>query len=231
MKDLLGEAIADFYTNKRPGKLWVHDHHGPKVEMPVITYFRDSANLPTLERIALGECRGKVLDIGAGAGSHALILQEKGLDVTALDISPGAATVMKSRGVGQIIASDFFTLETDIRYDTLLLLMNGIGLAGNTGGLRLFLRKARQLLRPGGQLLFDSSDVAYLYEGKVPSTGPYYGEIVCRYEYKRKKTDWFTWLYIDPETLRDIAAAEGWGTTLLFEDDQDQYLVRLQVNE
>jgi SAM-dependent methyltransferase len=226
MQDILGNAIADFHYNRSPGKLWVHDDHGPKVEMPVITYFRTKGNLPLLEEIALAECRGKVLDVGAGAGCHTLILQDKELDVTALEISPQAVAVMNDRGVKNIINQDVFAYDAD-RFDTLLLLMNGIGLAGTLDGLKALLARFRQLLRPGGQLLFDSSDVAYLYEEGLPQKGPYYGEITCCYEYKRKKTDWFTWLYIDPTTLQQLASETGWDYTLLFEDGDDQYLVRL----
>lgn len=226
MQDILGSAIADFHYGRSPGKLWVHDEHGPKVEMPVITYFRTKGNLPVLEEIALAECRGKVLDVGAGAGSHVLLLQDKGMDVTALEISPQSAAVMKDRGVKNVVNQDVFTY-TACRYDTILLLMNGIGLAGNIAGLRSLLQHFKQLLQPGGQLLFDSSDVAYLYEEGIPQAGLYYGEITCCYEYKRRKTEWFTWLYIDPVTLQQIAVDEGWDYVLLFEDGDDQFLVRL----
>lgn len=226
MQDIPGRAIADFHFNTTPKKLWVHDEHGPKVEMPVITYFRTKGNLPVLEEIALAECRGTVLDVGAGAGSHALILQEKNIDVTALEISPLAVSVMKDRGVMQIVNQDIFAYS-DKTFDTILLLMNGIGLAGTVDGLRKLLHHFSTLLKPGGQLIFDSSDVAYLYEQGIPQNGPYYGEVVCCYEYKSKKTDWFSWLYVDQQTLTRIAAEEGWRCTLLFEDGDDQYLVRL----
>jgi len=227
MKDVLGTAIADFYFQDSRACLWVHDHHGPEVEMQIPVYFRHPSSMPELEQIALSECRGKVLDIGAGAGSHALTLQQAGFDVTALDISPKAAEVMRSRGVEKVVAADIFTFQEE-RFDTLLLLMNGIGLVGNLDGLRRFLVHAKSLLNPSGQLIFDSSDVAYLYEDGPPEKESYYGEIICRYEYKRKKTDWFSWLYIDEQTLTGLATAEGWTITKLFEDEDDQYLVRLQ---
>lgn len=226
MQDILGQAISDFYHNNTPGKLWVHDEHGPKVEMPVATYFRHPQAMPELEIKALENCRGMVLDIGAGAGSHALALQEQGLEVTAMDISAGAAAVMRERGVQRVIEQDIFQ-HTGQRYDTLLLLMNGIGLTANIAGLRRFLQRATTLLHPGGQLLFDSSDVAYLYEDGIPVLEQYYGEIRCRYEYKKQQTEWFTWLYIDRDTLRLIASDEGWDTEVLIEDNSDQYLARL----
>ena len=228
MKDILGNAISDFYFNRSPAKLWVHDEHGPKVEMPVVTYFRNKENLNELEQIAIAECRGRVLDIGAGAGSHALILQDKGVDVMALDISPGNISVMQDRGVNKIVNLDIFEYKSQ-PYDTLLLLMNGIGLAGSIDGLRLLLQHFKTLLAQSGQLLFDSSDVAYLYEHGLPKSGPYYGEIACRYQYKSKKTDWYTWLYIDQHLMKTIAAEEGWELTILFEDDDDQYLGRLTL--
>ena len=109
----------------------------------------------------------------------------------------------------------------------LLLLMNGIGLVSNIDGLKRFLTHAKTLLNPGGQLLFDSSDVAYMYDNGIPELPHYYGEVQCRYCYKRMKTDWFTWLYIDQQKLQTIASELGWKMELLYEDGDDQYLVRL----
>jgi SAM-dependent methyltransferase len=226
MKDVLGTAISDFQNNTSTGKLWVHNKYGPKEEMPVDVYFRDMEEMPELEWAALHQCRGRILDIGAGAGSHALALQKMKLDITALDISPLSAAVMQARGVQNVINEDFFHLNTETGYDTLLLLMNGIGLSGTLSGLRLFLAKARTLLRPGGQLIFDSSDIAYLYKGKPPESPEYYGEILYQYQYRRRRSDWFKWLFIDRKTLTVIAAEEGWQIEVIFEDPWDQYLVR-----
>lgn len=226
--DVLGQAITDYYNNHCKSKLWIHNRYGKKEEMPVATYFRGVEQMPDLELVALQNCRGKVLDIGAGAGSHALELQEKGRDVTALEISPKAAEVMKCRGVEKIVQRDVFDFDAE-RFDTLQLLMNGIGLTGNIDGLKRFLQHCKKLLKPGGQLLFDSSDVAYLYNDGIAQMPRYYGEIRYRYEYKRQKTDWFTWLYIDEKTLKDIATNAGWQTKVLFVDEYDQYLVRLML--
>src|SRR5258706_16069543 len=111
MKDVLGQAIAEYYHKTSTGKLWVHNKYGPKEEMPVEIYFRNADDMPELEWVALQYCRGRILDVGAGAGSHALFLQQTGMDVTALDISPLAAEVIKARGVPHTIRQDFFTLD------------------------------------------------------------------------------------------------------------------------
>jgi len=226
MGDILGQAIWDYYHKNKPAKLWIHNTYGPKEEMPVSVYFRNGGDMPPLELIALAQCRGTILDIGAGAGSHALFLQAQGLDVTAMDISPKAAQVMSARGVAQVVQADIF-LYNEKKYDTLLLLMNGIGLAGSITKLRIFLRHAKNLLLPGGQLVFDSSDIAYLYEGSLPYNGIYYGELAYEYAYKGQKSGWFNWLYIDKATLTKTAIAEGWETEILFDDGADQYLAKL----
>jgi SAM-dependent methyltransferase len=225
MTDVLGQAIHDHHHNLAPGKLWINNKYGPKEGMPIATYFRGEDDMPDLEWMALQECRGKVLDIGAGAGSHSLLLQEWGFEVTAIDISPLAVKVMTDRGIKQVLEGDIFKYN-DTRFDTLLLLMNGIGLAGTLTGLKQLLTHLKTLLNPGGQILFDSSDIAYLYEGKLPAEG-YYGEITYQYTYKKIGTDWFNWLYIDEKTLEQVVAELGFKMNVLIEDEFGQYLVRL----
>lgn len=245
MKDILGLAISDYFHGVRGRKLWVHTqstagkavnpanpgspaYHRPfpREEMPVKTYFRAMDKMPELEWVALQHCRGRILDIGAGAGSHSLALQQLGQEVTALEISPLSADVIKDRGVRQVRCQDFFELAGKEKYGTLLLMMNGIGLAGTLEGLRAFLGKARALLRPGGALIFDSCDISYLYKGTPPPAPGYYGELLYQYKYRRQVSDPFHWLFIDRKTLARIIKAEGWKMELLFEDKQDQYLVR-----
>ncbi|AMR33298.1 methyltransferase [Mucilaginibacter sp. PAMC 26640] len=227
MKDIFGTALYDHFKGTKAAKLFIYNKYGPKEEMPLEVYFRTELEMPELELMALGRCHGRVLDIGAGAGSHALCLQNLGTDVTALDISGRAVDIMRERGLKQAIEQDIYTYKGE-KYDTLLLLMNGIGLAGNTERLRVFLRHSKTLLNLGGQLLFDSSDIAYLYQGNLPA-GRYYGELWYQYGYKGQKTDWFQWLYIDQDMLIDIASEEGWAVEILHEDNMDQYLARLMV--
>ena len=137
--------------------------------------------MPELEVLALQQCRGSVLDVGAGAGCHALALQRRGLQVTALDISEGAVEAMQRQGVRQVLRQDIFQLK-GAAYDTLLMLMNGIGIAGTLEGLERFLEHAKTLLRPGGQILLESSDILYMYEEEDGSVmldrnAGYYGEV------------------------------------------------------
>ena len=107
--------------------------------------------------------------------------------------------------------------------------MNGIGLTETLPKFRSFLGKAKQFLNEGGQLLFDSSDISYLFDKLQKPTQHYYGEISYCYEYQNITGKWFNWLYIDKETLTQEAVAQGWICEIILEDDQDQYLARLSL--
>ncbi|TDS16180.1 class I SAM-dependent methyltransferase [Sphingobacterium paludis] len=228
-RDVYGEALYDFHKlNMLQEPLLLHSSYGDIEEMPIEVFFREQEDFPELEHIALALCDGHVLDVGAGVGSHALFLQNKGFNVEAIEYSPTAAQIMTERGVQQIIQGDFFELR-DKCYDTLLFLMNGIGLAGTLEGLRHLLRHAKTLLSDKGQLLFDSSDIAYLYdEYKIQKPDYYLGEIEFQYAYKGTFGKPFRWLYIDQQELIRIAREENWVVQILFEDDSDQYLARME---
>jgi len=225
--DIFGQALLDHYYFQSNAKLWLYNNYGHPEEMPVDVFFRDEEEMPDLELLALSLCKGKILDIGAGVGSHALVLQNRGADITALEISSAACGIMHERGVKTCIHADILAFGGQ-KFDTLLLLMNGIGLSGDLEGLRNLLRHAKTLLNPEGILIFDSSDITYLYDDIPLPEGKYHGEISYQYEYKGQFGDWFNWLYIDAELLKKVAAQEGWEMELLFDDEMDQYLGMLK---
>lgn len=228
-RDIYGAALFDFHgKGKLEHPLLLHSSYGDIEEMPVEVFFRDEDDFPELEHIALSLCDGHVLDVGAGVGSHALCLQERGFRVTALEISETACNIMQDRGVQDIVQEDFFTLKNQ-KYDTLLFLMNGIGLAGTVEGFKHLLRHSMTLLSDRGQLLFDTSDISYLYkEYRIPLPDYYFGEIHYQYEYQDLKGNPFSWLYLDQKKLIKIAREENWVVQILYEDDNDQYLVRME---
>ncbi len=227
--DPYGEALLDILHQSATAEpLYLHTSYGDTDEMPVDVFFRDEDDFSELEHIALALCDGRVMDVGAGAGAHTLYLQNKGFAVTGLEISPTVASILLQRGVDDVIQGDFFEHE-DSKYDTLLFLMNGIGLAGNIAGFRRLLQHSKTLLSERGQLLFDTSDISYLYEEfDIEKPDHYFGEIRYQYEYRNKKGSEFPWLYLDQEKLVEIANEEGWVVQILFEDENDQYLVRME---
>jgi SAM-dependent methyltransferase len=227
--DVFGKALQDQFSTGSADTLWLHNSYDEPEEMPVDIFFRTEDEMPDIELEAMDLCEGRVLDVGGGAGSHALILQQRGFDVIALDISPIAVDIMKKRGVSNAVEADIFTY-TGEKFDTLLFLMNGIGLTGTIAGFKKFLIHARTLLNDDGQLLFDTSDISYLYEETTQPADKYYGEVSYQYEYKEEKGDWFNWVYIDPKTLKTIAKECGWECHLLFDDGEDQYLAEMRVS-
>lgn len=225
--DVFGKALTEIYNTGEADTLWLHNSYGEPEEMPLEFFFRDDEDMPVLELQALHLCTGKVLDIGAGVGSHALLLQAFNIDVTAIDISVDAVAIMKDRGVKKALLQDVFTYNE--KFDTILMLMNGIGLAGTLSGFKDFLIKLKDLLNPGGQVLFDTSDIAYLYESLPKPSDQYYGEVAYQYEYKGEKGAWFNWVYVDEKTIKTIAKETGWNCETIFDDGEDQYLIKLML--
>jgi predicted O-methyltransferase YrrM len=225
LNDLHGQAILDFYKGNHESTLLLHNSYGEPEEMPVEVFFREEEDFSTLEHLALIECKGKVLDLGAGAGAHALVLQARGFDVTAIENSSGCAEVMEQSGVEKVVLQDF--QKHRAKYDTILVLMNGLGLAGKLKLVPDFLTKCMTLLNPDGQILIDSSDISYLYEDGLDKPSGYYGEVRYSYEYKDQKGEWFDWVYVDQETLKTKVAEAGLTLEILHTDENDQYLARI----
>jgi len=234
--DALGQALLAYQRGHLSATLAVHSSVADEEVLPAAYFFRSLWEMPEMERTALEECRGRVLDLGAGAGCHALELQQRGFTVKAVDISPGAVEVMQERGVREVACHDIFdpALAAGEKFDTVLMLMNGVGLTGTLAGLERFLEHAKTLLAPGGQVLATSSDISYLYEDEDGAlvfdlNGPYYGEVEYTMQYAHQTGAAFHWIFTDPALLQDYAEAAGYAVEFLEEDDQQQYLVRLTL--
>ena len=231
--DPLGHALLDYQQGQHDATLTVFSDVAEEEPLPASYFFRSLWEMPELERQALEECRGRVLDLGGGAGCHALELQSRGFDVKSVDVSEGAVRVMQARGVREVARHNIFELTHESgKYDTLLMLMNGLGLVGTLAGLKQFLAYAPTLLAPGGQILATSSDISYLYEDEDGAlvfnlNGPYYGEVKYTMHYGDQTGHQFNWLFADASILQDYAEEAGYEVEFLAEDEQQQYLARL----
>ena len=244
MKDLFGKAILDFQTNNNPEDLITETSISEADEMSVAYLFRDFNEMPKMEQKALQLAKGKVLDVGCGAGSHSLYLQnERNLDVTSIDISANAIEACQLRGLKKAKVQDVMTLDLDSDlhqndkngFDTILLLMNGAGMCGKLKNISKFLLKLKSLLNEGGQILLDSSDIIYMFDededgGKwIPTDVDYYGEVVFDISYKGEKEEPFNWMYIDYNTLQNAAHANGLQCELILEGEHFDYLAKISV--
>lgn len=230
--DPMGAAIRDYQSKGKASRLRVLSSMFDEDEMPVAHLFRTFNQMPRLEQKALSTAKGRVLDIGAGAGCHALALQERGLEVKAIDISLLSCEVMKERGVKDAECVNLFNPQLQGKYDTLLLLMNGTGIAGKLNRLPMLLNRLKELLAEGGQILIDSSDLKYIYENEdgsmdIDLNAPYYGEVDYQMQYKNIKGEPFDWLYTDPMLLASISKQCGLNCEIVEEGENYDFLARL----
>ncbi len=224
--DILGTAMQEFQkTGIRQG-LEVYTSYDHKEVYDVSYFFRGEEKMPDLELYALYLSSGRILDIGAGAGSHALFLQKKGHDVTALDSSAGCVNVMLHRGVSKVFHADINNFHTK-GYNTLVLLMNGIGITGNLGGFMKFLKKAEKITDKNAQIIFDTIDISYFLNNKPNRSLKYLGEVKYQFEYRGVKGPWFNWLYLGQKQLYEICYQTCWAPQVVFEQASGNYLVRL----
>lgn len=229
--DPIGKAILEYAETRRENDIIVASDLCEDDIIPLEVLFRKYDEMPDLEIMALTKCTGKILDVGAGAGAHALYLQELGKDVRCIDVSEGAVSYLKSMDL-DARKIDFFDLKNE-KYDTILMLMNGIGIAGSLSNLENTLEHAKSLLNEGGRILCDSTDIKYLYEDEdgsmlVNLNSEYYGNFRFQMKYKKELGPWFDWLYVDFDNLFQVAQKIGLKARRVYELD-DNYLAEITL--
>ena len=229
MKDPLGEAVFDYLNYGKETSIIIQS---PDFEDDIILtkyFFRTYSEMPKAEQKAINLAKGKILDVGAGAGCHSLELQKLNFEVKAIDISPLACKTMKQRGVSNVSNIAFSNLKNE-KFDTILFLMNGIGIEGGIENIPKLFNQLKKILNKGGQVLFDSSDLKFLYENEyVEFNEKYYGEFQFKMKYKETEGDYFDWLYIDPYTMNYYAKKNGFKFKKIYENDHYSYLAKLNL--
>lgn len=231
--DPIGFAIQEYVKKKKPEDIIVSSDICDDDIIPIEVLFRNFEEMPEIEKQAMARVKGKVLDVGAGAGVHAMHLQDMGFKVDAIDVSEGAVNYMKSAGLNAS-KTNFYSIK-DKKYDTILMLMNGIGIAGKLSNLERTLLHAKGLLNKGGKILCDSSDIRYLYEDEdgslwIDLNTEYYGNFRFQMKYKKEKGPWFDWLYVDFDNLFQAAKKVGLKAIRVLEDN-DHYLAELTLED
>lgn len=235
--DAYGEALKAFYDGNKKAKIKVECDAAETEYWPMKEFFHEWNDMSLIEQKALKLCSGRIMDVGAGAGSHSLWLQNEGMSVTPIDLSPGAVEVMNDRGL-DAHHIDFYATPGYAplggKFDTILLLMNGAGIAGTMDNMPRFLMTCKQLLNKGGRIIMDSSDLIYLYldedgSALIDLDSDYYGELRYKMTFAGKTDEEFPWLFIDYDNLEEFARREGFSCRKVYEDDHYQYLAELTV--
>lgn len=234
-QDPMGRAIADYYKNKKVKEnIKVFSSMFDEDEIPVKQLFRKFNQMPALEKTALELATGKILDVGAGSGCHALALQNMGKEVCAIDISPLSVETMREQGVKNAQQINFFSPEFTEKFNTILMLMNGSGIVGKIENMPQLFSKAKDILLPDGAIYMDSSDLRYLFEEEdgsflIDLNGDYYGEVDYQMQYKETKGESFDWLYIDPQTLDLYANEHGFNVEIIKKGKHYDYLAKITL--
>ena len=231
MNDPFGQAVFDFHFLGFADDLIINTNYTENESIPVSYFFREWSKMPEAEQKALELCHGKILDIGAAAGCHSIFLQNKGLEVTALEKSLLAISCLEQRGISNVIHADIYDYEA-ASYDTLLMLMNGAGIGGTVSGLKSLLQHLQSLLNTNGRILIDSSDIRYIFEEDDGSfrmdlnADHYYGEMKYEVNYKNHFCS-FDWLFIDSDLLEVVANSAGLHCEIVAKGNHYDYLASL----
>jgi 2-polyprenyl-3-methyl-5-hydroxy-6-metoxy-1,4-benzoquinol methylase len=227
----MGAAIYDYYKKGKASKLRVFSPDFDEDEIPVAELFREYDQMSEIEKTALQMADGDILDVGAGSGCHSLALRSIGKNSVAIDISTLSVEVMRERGLDARLIN-FFDTSFNEGFDTILMLMNGSGIVGTVDNMGIFFSRLDKLLKPGGKVLMDSSDLRYLYEDEdggfsINLADDYFGQMVYRMKYKAVEGEQFNWLYVDPDTLSYYASQYGYRAEVVCRGEHYDYLAQI----
>lgn len=195
-------------------------------------YFRQYKEWEPLERRAIRAARGRVLDIGCGAGRHALYLQERGLDVTGIDASAGAVKVCKARGLRKVLLRSLADIGRfkPAAFDTVLMLGNNFGLFGSFHGARRSLRKIHRITSADARIIVGTrnpqrtSNPHHLaYQKWNLKRGRMRGQIRFRVRFDKAIGPWMDYLFVSPEEMTKILDDTGWEIDRLLESGGSNY--------
>ena len=230
--DIFGKALKTYFLDPEHQNITTWTNLTDEDDVPLSYFFRDFEKMPSIEKKALELARGKILDVGCGTGSHSLYLQNLcNHNVTALDISEGAIYVAEKRGVKKTKHISIWDFE-ETGFDTILLLMNGMGIGKTIAELPKLLKHLKKLIAAEGKILVDSSDLIYLFEKEDialwKEDKTYYGEVDFGIRFQGKSEE-FPWLYIDPKTLEEVSKSCGFQFKIIGQGENFDFLAQLSI--
>jgi SAM-dependent methyltransferase len=223
--DAFGHALMDWVQGGTVPEVYEREDGFVDVGAGPDLFLADHRNWPTSERQAVRYVSGRVIDVGCGAGRVALHLQQRGLEVVGLDVSPLATRACRIRGVNDVWRASIEDLSPSIAsFDTIILFGNNLGIFGSPERVRRALAKWADRMKPGARILAQSTSP---YEGGAPAIDPSYargnrqrglmpGRVRLRIRYRHWATGWFSWLFLSPSELRGLLRGTGWHQERMF---------------
>ena len=217
--DLFGNALKNYYDGNKQSKIIINNLDGEPDIVPMSVFFRKEDEF-NIDKEALCLCQGKILDVGAGTGDHALYLQNKGYDITAIDISNDSCDIMRKRGIRNVLCCDFFNYHSENKFDTILLLGRSIGAVADINGFLDFLKISKKYLTSGGHILFNSVN--------EPSKDNWRTRKIS-FEYNGENGDIVNWFDIGENLLKKLAKENGYYSEIITSEKDGNYLTLLTI--
>ncbi|HUU21646.1 MAG TPA: class I SAM-dependent methyltransferase [Phycisphaerae bacterium] len=241
-QDAYGQAIWDCYHQRGGYEINERDDGFVGVSMGPPAYLAEFEDWPARQKQAIRLARGKVLDVGCGAGRVALYLQSKGLEATGIDVSPRAVEVCRLRGLKKAEVLSITQLGPKFGvFDTIVMYGNNFGLFGSFRRARWLLRRFRNLTTPAGRIIAETNDPygtggparpsrrCHLeYHKRNRKRGRMGGQVRIRARYLTYATPWFDYLMVSKDEMRRIVAGTGWKITRFFDSKGSGYVAVLE---
>ena len=235
-EDAYGAAVRDYWRGKGGYEVVERDDGSIDYSSGPPAYFAEYDEWPPHQREAIGYARGRVLDIGCGAGRHSLYLQKRGHDVVGIDISPAAIEVCRERGLESAFVSSITRIGSDLgTFDTVLMLGNNFGLFGGYARARWLLRRFKAITPTGGRIIAESLDPYdtdnpdhFAYHELNRSRGRMAGQLRLRVRYRTFKTPWFDYLIVSRGEMEDILKGTGWAVSRFLQDEGGPYIAVIE---
>ena len=235
-QDAFGHAMYDYFSSgmRNPHINEVIEREDGYIETSggPAAYFAGYRNWPPEEKKALRYVRGRVLDIGCGAGRHSLYLQGKGLEVVGIDNSPLAIEVCKQRGFKHAEVTSINQINSKLGvFDTVLMLGNNFGLFGSYAGVKRLLKRISGITSKNARIIATSNDI---YRTDNPEHLKYHelnrkrgrmaGQIRFRVRYHQYATPWFDYLLVSKNEMENILDGTDWKVKRFFESTGSFYV-------
>lgn len=238
-EDAFGRALLEHLAGRPGGTTLERDDGYVGSPYAAESFFHPIARWPAAEREVFGHVRGRVLDVGCGAGRHSLAAQDLGLAVVAIDISPGAVEVSSRRGVRDVRLLPLAEVDERLgTFDTVLMMCGNFGLGGDAQECGRILRMLHRITQPAARVVLDSedpyvgndaTDSAYMERNRRQGRMP--GQVTIRLRHQERVTPWFDLLDVSPAELAVLAEQSGWRVAHLVAGDPPDYFAVLEKAE
>jgi len=234
-QDAFGYALIDYFAGNATHYIVERDDGYFEAE-EIARYVDGYAKWSTLEREAAARVRGRVLDVGCGAGRYSLHLQKKGHRVVGIDWSPLAVQISRQHGLRDARVMGVADLRPGHGpFDTIIMMGNNLGLLGNGRRAPRLFRRFHRLTSDDGLIVAETMDPGLTrnpshkrYQRLNRSRGRLPGHVRLRARYKECATPWFDYLFVSPAGLRKLVAGTGWRIRELIRSDGPSYVAVLE---